>query len=71
MKLEGAIKGIKYPNTQLTFDLYQLVMKKMPTQGELVKFGKILTKLGFKRKRANKGTLYEVYYLTPDLRGLD
>jgi len=71
MKVEGTVKGIKYPKAKLTFDLYQLVMNKMPTQGELVKFGKILAKLGFKRKRANNGTLYEVYYLTPDLRGLD
>ncbi|KAF2516332.1 hypothetical protein E0W68_12435 [Flavobacterium salilacus subsp. salilacus] len=70
-KMEEEIMSLKYPKSKLTFELYQLTTKKTPTQGELVKFGKILTKNGFKRKRANNGTLYEVYYLKPDLSNLD
>ncbi|POR19700.1 hypothetical protein BWK58_14295 [Flavobacterium columnare] len=69
-KMEEQIISLKYPKSKLTLELYQLTAKKTPTQGELVKFGKILTKNGFKRKRANNGTLYEVYYLKPDLSSL-
>lgn len=70
-QVEEEINNLKNPKFKLPFELYQLITKRTPTQGELVKFGKILTKIGFKRKRSSRGTLYEVYYLKPDLSNLD
>lgn len=63
--IKKGLDKLRVAHIKSTFELFQWVTKKTPTQGELVKFGKILTKLGFKRHRSSKGTMYEVYYIKP------
>lgn len=45
----------------LTLEIFEEIIHKKPSQGELVKFGKILNKHGFKNKRTHWGTEYEMY----------
>jgi predicted P-loop ATPase len=49
------------PEHLLTLEIFEKIIYKKPNQGELVKLGKILNKYGFKSKRTNKGTEYELY----------